>query len=682
MGGRIGLPNLRVEIAWGGTVVQLKTATGRAAMTWTDTTSWLRTQDGVTFGHGRSSESDTVTAGSATFTFNTRNAAGVAFDGGNTRQLRTPIRVRWYGAPLTYDTDIDYDDATYTYDDITPSAPVTLWVGTVTDWGGGWGGGVRPFTRVSAVDLVSRFNIQTLRQLPLQTLIGQATTHSTAWVYPLDEESGTGNGNNALATTSSSLGRLSKEIVGTGGVMDFGGYAPGSLSTETEANAATFSPVDASNYVRLAGTVTGVPTTAGGDFGVSLYVLPSTVAAAGTALTLTSATAPTTSLTIGIDASGKPTATLVGYVSGTGAQATMTVTAGSAITTTDWHHLAVTVDQRRGSGANDVRLTLYVNGSSVGTDDEAWGGGASDARLTIPPLTALRLGAVWNGNLANVAAHNSLTFLTALSTSGLLGTVDGGRNGYDNELTHLRFERVMWAAGWQDVSVTSDGFTSMSAMPTRADSLATAAGKIADTEAAPWFIDGQGRPSFLGRGARYNESPAFEIPAHAVEQDTQFTVSDVGLINQMTATRPGGSQALRVNQPSIDAYDEYPVERTLYVRSDTDLEDVAQATVNLKGEPGIRSDAINVDLHIAAASISDVAAAVMADVGTMMRLTDVPTDHGTAASIDYFVEGVQDSVTTSGWKRTFNVSPIGLSQVWMLDSSTLSVLDSTTRLGF
>ena len=65
-----------------------------------------------------------------------------------------------------------------------------------------------------------------------------------------------------------------------------------------------------------------------------------------------------------------------------------------------------------------------------------------------------------------------------------------------------------------------------------------------------------------------------------------------------------------------------------------------------------------------------------------MRITGVPTVHGTPSTIDYFVEGVQDNVTATGWQRTFNVSPVGLSEVWQLDDTTRSVLDTTTRLGF
>ena len=678
MSGRIGLPTLRVEIAWGGTPVHLKTAAGRAGLTWTDVTPWLRVAEGITFGHGRTSESDMVTAGTATFPLNTRNAAGVVFDGGNPRKLRTPIRVRWYGVPFTYDSDVTYDNAAYTYDDDTPSAPVTLWLGTVTDWGGGWSNGVRPFTRVTAVDLVNRFNIQTLRQLPLQTLLGQATTHATAWVYPLDDEAQPARDALANATTSSS--GLATQSVGSGGSATFGqGYAPGALNTEAEAPAVAFTPDavnPATNYQRLAGTVTPVPTTAGGDFGVSLYVLPASVAAAATALILTDIQSAQSSLRVGIDATGKPTATLTTYSTTGGAwtatPVTVTVTAAAALSTADWQHLAVTVDHS--STLPGATVTLYVNGVNVAS--------SYNSAVVVPPLTRLQLGDAWNGSIANVAAHNSLTFLTTLSDSGALGSVAGGRTGYDNEATHRRFERLMWAAGWQGVSVQANGYTTMSQMPVRGDSLAAAAQKIADTEAAPWYIDGQGRPTFNGRGSRYNVSPAFTIPATIINPGTQFTLSDVGMVNKMTATRPGGTQAIRVNQPSIDAYDEYGDERTLYVRTDADLEDVAQATVNLKGDPGIRSDTIEVDLHVSAASITNVAAAVTATVGTKMRITGVPTVHGTPSTIDYFVEGVQDNVTATGWQRTFNVSPVGLSEVWQLDDTTRSVLDTTTRLGF
>ncbi len=632
MGGIAGLPHLIVEIAWGATPADIHTG---ASITWTDVTAWLRVTDAVSWGRGRSSEQDSVTAGSGSFTFNTTNAAGVAFHGGNERRLRTPIRVRWY--------------------DTIPASAVTLWTGAITDWGGGWTNGVRASTRVTATDLVSRAARKTLQALPVQASLGVGTVQ---WVYPCDEESGAVSAADRLGSTLAP--RLSVVQVGAGGTAEFGvGYSPGSLSTSAESTVASFAAADASNYKRLYGT--GLPEL-GNIWTVHVMLLPAAIGATMTPISVEHATGAS-SVTIGITAAGKATATVTPRVGGAA-----TITGTTTLTASAWSHIGVTYSNTGAGVGTNTTIKLYVNGAQEGA--------TTTTTHTISPLTVAYIGTGgYTGNACNLTAHT-----TALSDANML-TIGGGWNGWDNELTSARLARVAAAAGWTNTSIGT-GVTSMSPMPTKGVSLSDAFQAIADTEIAPWWLAGDAAIRFDGRDARYDVAPAFEVPAQAVSPDTQFTVSDVGLTNKVTASRPGGAQVTRVNADSVTAYDEYSNDLTLYVRTDADLENVAAALTNMRATPQIRTDSIVIDLHTTATSISDVTAAITADVGDMVRVTGLPTDHTATADVDFFIEGVADSVSTGGWKRTFNVSPAGTYTVWKVEDAIYGVLDSTTRVGF
>lgn len=633
MGGIVGLPALTVEIAWGATAADLKTG---AAITWTDITAWVRVQDGVSWSRGRSSEQDTVSAGSLTVTVTTKNAAGVAFHAGNDRRLRTPIRVRWTSGGVPY----------------------TLWVGTVTDWGGGWTNGVRATTRITATDLVARVNAQQLQAMPVQTVLGVG---SLAYLYPLDEESSATTV--ADRTGSPDAPRLSTVQVGTGGTLSLGvGYSPGSLATEAESTTAGFTPVDASNYKRLAGT--NLPSLPAAGWTVHAMLLPAAYPAAQSTALQWSNPTDATGIAVGLTTAGKAIATITAI-----GGATYTITGATALSTSTWNHVAVSYAS---DGTGTATLRLYVNGTEDATavSSAPLSAGSNPAAVT----SVWFGGAGWSGNLANIAAH------TATLTATQIGTIAGGRNGWDNETSTARFSRVAAAAGWTNVTVGT-GSSTMGPMPTKGQSLANALQAIADTEIAPWWVAGDGSLQFAGRAARYNAAAAFTIPAAAVSNDTQFSVSDVNMVNTVNATRPGGNQVTRTNAASVATYDAYPLDVTLYVRSDADLEDLAAGLANLRAVPQPRSDSIQTDLVTMAASITTVSAATRADVGNLLAVTGLPTDHTTDSTLNAFVEGVADSVNTSGWQRTFNVSPASSFTVWQLDSTIYSVLDSTTRLG-
>ena len=671
MTGRVGLPALRVEVGFDGTVADLKAG---AEITWSDVTKWLRVKDGVSWQRGRTSESDTVAAGRAQVTLNTRHADGTSFCDGQLRQ-RTPLRIVWAGPVATYDSTATYD-VVRPYDgtsggggspftdefsdefgeESTGDDGTVLWLGTVDDWGGGWTGGIRPFTTITCSDLVARMNARTLEALPVQTILAVG---DVAWLYPMDEESGAMS---AADRAPAAAPRLTVGSVGTGGGADFGGgYSPGSLPSEAESTVLALAPTDHSNY-RYLSTGSLPPIRFGDTFTVHVMLLPTTTDPA-TPIVVQSADGGT-QLAVGVNGTGKPTVTLSCGVGGPA-----TVTAAATISDDDWTHLAVVVTNTGTFDDDNTTVTLYVNGTTAGS---------ATATMIYNQLTRMYVGALgaYTGNVANLACH------TRALTGGEITRIANGRTGWAGETTTARFARIANAAGWSGVTVGT-GMTVMSAMPTKGDTLAAALSKIADTEVAPWWVDGTGRLRFEGRGYRYAAAAAFTLPASTLDPGTQVAASDVGVVNKVTASRPGGSQVTRVNQASIDDLDEYAADLTLYVQSDADLEAMAEGIVNTKADPQLRSDTLDVDLHVAAAGLADQTAAVLADTGDRATVTGLPADiSGLPDPWDVFVEGVADNVTTAGWKRTFNVSPVSTYTVMVLDSPTYARLDGSARLGF
>lgn len=646
MSGAVGVPPLRVQVAFGGTPAALKTG---ASLTWTDVTAWLRTPaEPLSWSHGRSSESDAVAPGRCTFTLNIRDADGVPFHGGNPVRLRTPVRVLWNA--------VDGDDwASEFSDEFGPLGSVVLWVGTVDDWGAGWVNGVRPYTTVTCSDLVARCNVGSLQALPVATTLAAG---SLLWCFPLDEDAGSMTAADRAGVPGAP--RLTVASTGTGGAADFGGgYSPGSLASEAESTVLTLTPTDAGNYRYLSATgLTGMGM--GSSFTIHAMLLPAAMGAGMTPIVLTGDN--DAKLTIGVTAAGRATFEL-----SCGFGGPLTVTGSTVITATDWTHLAVTITNNGSFDADNTTGQLYVNGVSQGT---------ATATMIYSPLTRLWLGLLgaYTGNLANLTAH--ATVLSAAT----IARIAGGRTGWAGETTTARFARVAAAAGWTQVHVGT-GLSTMSAMPTKGESLAAVLQKIADTEVAPWWIDREGTLRFEGRAYRYAADTAFTLPASVVDPSTQLMQSDAGLVNKLTASRPGGSQVTRLDQASIDAYDEYPTDLTLYVTSDADLEQVAAGLIGERATPRTRSDTIDVDLWASQASIGAFAPAVLAEVGDLCIGVGLPTDHGTSGDLPWFVEGVADVAVASSWRRTYTVSPADDHAAVILDHPIFALLDDN-RLGF
>ena len=624
MTGIVGLPSLTIDLGIGYGPNDVRTGT----VVWTAITSHVRLVDGLSWERGRSSERDTVSAGRASFAVNTRSF-NTAF--GSAPDLRTPIRIRYSGT--------------------------TIWTGSIDQWDGTWTGGLKPVTRVSATELLSRAAMRVMSALPVEA----QKAKGPAALFPLDEEASSSSLASIIPQTTGAAGRLTAyATVGTTGTATWGaGFSPGSVANAAESTVASFSG-DLTNYRQYSSLIDPIRPAVTGVTVEAMLLPASWPASTCWPVALQGRDSDDFAFALGLTSAGVPTVDWLagGSVAGS-------ISGGSGMSLTTWTHVAVTV-----TAGGSARL--YVNGTQQGSTTSISSG-------LFGVLERVILGTfVWDGNVANIGVYPR-----QLSGSEI-SDIAAGRTGFTGETTTARASRIAGYCGWPITVGT--GSTTMGPQPTKGVSLADVMQQIADTEVAPYWMTGDATLRLDGRSTRYSGGAAdFTIPATALDQGTAFGKSDVGMVNKVTVEDAIGNKSERSNAASVARYDPYETQLSTYVTHDDTglaaMDAIAEGLANWQATPRVRSDSLTVDLITAASTITNYTACVLADVGDIIAITGLPTDHGTTATGLFFVEGVSDSVTTSSWSRTFNVSPADMA-AWVLGDATYGVLDSTTRLGF
>ncbi len=662
---------IKVEVAFAGTPADIFNG---AAITWTDVTDYVRLSDTVTFSRGRSAEDSQVTAGRLSLLFNNDNGV---FTYGNSHILYSYLATL-YGSytalAAAFPTYADMDDFTLrirlpirvTHVD---SATV-LWTGTIDSFDLSWTAGHRPVVAISASDMVARTARKTLQALPLQVALGMG---SLAWAYPIDEVETTSASGLVLpveatdrAGVQTAAGRLVKTRNGSGGtpaLTQGGGYSPGFAGGSAESGVGVWTGCDASSGYTLASTfdagVSGYgayPSAGNYTNGTTVHcmVLPVAHTRARTAVGLMGLF---NVQQLGLTAAGKATWTHTA--------AGITLTGTTTVSIADWTHLAAVESVSGGT----VTARLYVNGVQEATTTYASAGCYTAGEYIVAVGGTTSGTDMWDGSLCNVVAHQK-----ALTAAQVL-EIAGGRTGYDTDLSVTRFYRIARAAGLS-TATTTGGASIMCVQYTKGMTADAAFAQCSEAEIAPWWVTAAGRVAMAPRTSRWNPTAVTTFPAQAVEADTAFTANDAFLINKAVISRPDGATVTKTNDASVLRYDEYLTERTLMVNSDTQTSDIAAWLVQVQAEPASRSEAFAVDLVTKQASV-DVDLLVDLEVGDPFTVTGLPS---TAPSTDVtlFTEGVSDTLTTTAWLRTINASPVTTGAAWVLDSSVLSVLDTST----
>lgn len=599
------------------------------AVSWTNVTAYLRLSDGVNLSRGRQDETGQVGAGAAMFTLNNRDGR---FTPGNTSgayypnvKLRRPVQFR----------DADGDP---------------IWTGYVEEWGEGWNNGKQSFVRVRAADLMARLANRTLGAMMTE----EQTYDAPVLYFPLNDSEG--------ATTAGDQSTYMRQAlavgsVGSGGSTLFG--QAGGFAADTDTPVLVLTRSDASNGKYLTQSYNPLPELAA-VAGVTLecYVyLPVSVTGTVRVLELSK---PATTDILALDL-----ATNVPVAKVTIGGSTVTATAsGGAINDGAWHHVAAWYD-----GTN---VKVYVDGTAT-TAAAALGTVTSTVLSVGGTNTGTTLANAW---LSGVAVYNSAltgTRITAHATARLGGT---------GETSLARFNRIVRLAigSWAASSSAATPSATMSAQPFTDQSASTLLYGVSDAEVSPVYISPAGLPVWRARSERTPSASPTSISATVVDSSTGFSTSDQLVLNSLTLTRPAGATVTVTDTASVTAYGKISESRSIYYDTDAQLSGAANYIVNSRSTPQVRTGALTVDLVTTEATVTS-ATLLALDIGSVLRVTSVP--RGSGSQVDVFVEGVNDYISPTAWRRTWNTSPLQIGgQVWLLGSATYSVLGSTTILGF
>jgi hypothetical protein len=286
--------------------------------------------------------------------------------------------------------------------------------------------------------------------------------------------------------------------------------------------------------------------------------------------------------------------------------------------------------------------------------------------------------------MTGVLAHMAVTAgTTQLPTDRIEAHADSGLNGFSGEGSNSRIVRLAGYAGVPvgDTDAETGLSTSLANQVTNGQTALALMSEVVETEGGLLFDAGPGTLTFHARSHRYNAASTLTLSGAAGElrANLEPKLDDQGLVNDMTASREGGVSVRAVDDASIDDYGLYRESVTLLTTSDSEVQDAANWKVFTGSTPEVRIPVAETDLT--RASASQKTALLAREIGDRITLASLPSQ-APAASMDFFIEGYTETITAEQYRISFNLSPAALSGVWQLDSSTYSLLGTTTRLAY
>ena len=519
---------------------------------------------------------------------------------------------------------------------------VTRFQGRVQSWPVAWPGGGDTFAlaQITAVDDLVHAARTTLRAAVVEDIL----TDSPTALYMLSEE--------AAATTagdSSANGQPSLTLRGSGSSVSFAtGVGPTDGLTATQFLGGVFlGNDDGGNFIPL-----------GGAYSVECFFVTSATPAADAPMAYVDSGPLGVQVYLAVTSTGK----LRGVSAGTA------ITSAASINDGLLHHAAMTLTA---GGA----LTLYLDGASVATAAGVPLMANAMPRISIAPNIFPVAGA-FIGTLAHVA-----TYATTLSAARVAAH-SAGRLDYVGELPGDRLRRIAGYAGLFPGSFDNTGGTLMgpSAQEGRA-----ALDVIIETNEAT-----QGVVYYTGPGALTNRTGATiaaatgataTVDANLLGVDTTFVADMTQVVNYVTgkATSSENVYGPVSNATSITFHGRYSADLSWNVSTDAQAVDRTNWRLNKYAGSHPRIPSLTIDLM----SLSGAAltAAFALEVGLTLALTGLPsqTPPGMTSLV---VFGISETISATEWSVTLNCVLRSVYTAWLLDDTTYSVLDTTTKLYF
>ncbi|MFE7444564.1 hypothetical protein ACFU7X_29415 [Streptomyces chartreusis] len=517
--------------------------------------------------------------------------------------------------------------------------------GLVQQWPTTWKG-LTSQAAITCTDLLTWSSI--VKELQ-SMLVQEVLLDRPTVCFPLTEPSDSTSAGNIAGTAG--VGSLALVQAGSGGTLEFaGGAGPNGLPCPV------FTPASSSAGKYLAADLGPSVLDANASFRVRAECWFATSTRDRVLLAMTSSDAETKMV--------------ISLNSATGSLQVQSQSPGSGLVATVWgtpdladgqlHHLVynefageVAIDGVTYSASNfspnDLRM-LYV-------------GGLQNTRL-------------WNGRISHVALY-----VRSVTTGDLTPHYTTGTTGHAGESASARMSRLASYAG---LAVTTQGtvFDAVASQAELGRSALEHMRDIARTESGKLFTSRTtGTPLvFQSRDLRYNPVAALSLEYADLETgDFEFAYDDQKMVNSVTASRPGGATQRVISQASIDAYGEKPQPLDLLKNTDNAVADAANWLISRYADPP--PEVRQIPIEAFSMPLATYRALLDADVSTVLALTGLP-DQALASTATAIVEGYAEHIGLNQHRLSFQTSRAVTDTVWVLDDTTYSVLDSTTRLAY
>jgi hypothetical protein len=337
-----------------------------------------------------------------------------------------------------------------------------------------------------------------------------------------------------------------------------------------------------------------------------------------------------------------------------------------------WHHLAVT---RTTAGGN---VAYYVDGVLVaGIPPGSVTASAADAATVGEATTSNFAQARFQGNVGYVAVYD-----TALSAARIAAHA-APRNGFSGDTTDARIARYLGFGGLTASDWTLDaGQTTVGTYPQAGKDVVSACQDMATTEgggAAFWIRPSDGDVRFPNRRYRDSTTPVLildaSIPALLDPDVWDPAYDETTLVNTSTVSRSAesGTLSTQIYQDPVSAappptgYGESDQDVTTYTQSDMDALNLAQSQVAGNAYPAFRLNQLAVNFHAATSSLYAQLAAV--EIGSRIRIINIPPAAAPMSTLDLFVEGWTEYPNPNTYRVVFDTSPVVVERMKIGDAT-------------
>lgn len=312
---------------------------------------------------------------------------------------------------------------------------------------------------------------------------------------------------------------------------------------------------------------------------------------------------------------------------------------------------------------------LTIDGTTYTT---AAGNGPDLRLLTVGGYANNRL---WSGTIAHLALY-----VRSVTTAELTPHQTTGTTGHVGEDADDRLSRLASYVGLT-VSTSGSTFDGMASQAMLGRQPLEHLREVERTESGKLLASRSAAElEFQSRDVRYNPTPAVSI--EYADLDTggvEMADDDQRMVNTVVASRPGGATQRIVDQTARDTYGPKQVDLELFKDSDLSVTDAANWIVSRYADPP--PELRSVPLEASTLDLADYRALLAADVSTVFEVTSMP-DEAPSSTQTVTIEGYAETITQAQHKLTCHTSRALTDTVWVLDSSSYSQLDSTTRLAY